>query len=186
MSERTVQISLRLDPVEADKVDALVASVADLAVRLNALNSRLDQARSEATDNFTELAQRLDGMASGDGSGSSAQIDRIEALLTNNQGAVMADLTAISSAVQADTDATNSAVTLLTQLADQVRQNASDPAAIQQLADQISSQASTLAQAVTANTPAATPPADTPPADGGGTTPPADVPPADGGTPPGA
>jgi hypothetical protein len=80
----------------------------------------------------------------------------------------MADLSEIIAAVEAETEVTSSAITLLNQLADQVRSLSTDPAAIAALADQINSQADALAAAVSANTPAPPeePPAEEPPADG--------------------
>ena len=67
----------------------------------------------------------------------------------------MTDLTNLTASVQADTDATNSAITLLNSLAAQITAAAGDPVALQSLADSISANASSLAAAVAANTPAA-------------------------------
>lgn len=69
----------------------------------------------------------------------------------------MADLTAISAAVENNTSVDESAIALLGQLADLIRQNATDPAALAALADSINGEASNLAAAVSANTPAAPP-----------------------------
>lgn len=70
-----------------------------------------------------------------------------------------ADLSALQQAVAADTNATTSAITLIQGLAAQIAALANaptvDPAALQALSDSINAQASALANAVTANTPAA-------------------------------
>lgn len=70
-------------------------------------------------------------------------------------------LTALEAQVTKNTDAEASGVALLNQLADIIRQNANDPAAIQAIADGISNQAGllntsadSLIAAVLANTPA--------------------------------
>lgn len=88
-----------------------------------------------------------------------------------SQEELMTDLTALDAAVSSmesqvsqNTDATASAATLLDQLAQIIRDNATDPAALAALADRISSSAdaeasnnAALAAAVAANTPAAPP-----------------------------
>jgi septal ring factor EnvC (AmiA/AmiB activator) len=68
---------------------------------------------------------------------------------------LMADLSAITAAVTKNGDAVSSAVTLLQSLSAQLSAVATDPAAVQALADQINAEASNLANAVVANTPAA-------------------------------
>lgn len=64
------------------------------------------------------------------------------------------DLNALTASVQANTDAEQSAITLITQLADEIRANAGDQAAVDALATQLQDQAASLAAAVVANTPA--------------------------------
>ena len=71
----------------------------------------------------------------------------------------MADLTAIQTAVTENGDVEQSAVTLLGQLSALITANATDPAALQDLANTLEAQKADLAAAVTANTPAAPPPA---------------------------
>lgn len=81
------------------------------------------------------------------------------AALSNQQAqetqTVMADLTALTAAVTNNTTVDESAIALLNQLGDLIRQNATDPAALAALADQLDSESANLAAAVTANTPAA-------------------------------
>ncbi len=67
---------------------------------------------------------------------------------------LMSDLAAISDAVARETTVVQSAVTLLNELAQELRDAANDPAAVQALADSINSDADALAAAVEANTPA--------------------------------
>ena len=74
-----------------------------------------------------------------------------------------AELQKLTDAVTALKSVDESAIALLKQLADQVKANANDPAAILKLADEINAEAANLAAAVTANTPAQPqPPAPTP------------------------
>lgn len=72
----------------------------------------------------------------------------------------MADLSALAGEIAENTDAVNSASALLTQLSNELRANATDPAAIQALADQLDANNQALSDAVAANTPAA--PGETP------------------------
>jgi replication-associated recombination protein RarA len=67
----------------------------------------------------------------------------------------MADLSALQTAVEATTTVEQSAIELLGQLAQMLRDAATDPAAIQALATQLDTKKAELADAVTANTPAA-------------------------------
>jgi hypothetical protein len=69
----------------------------------------------------------------------------------------MADLSTLQTEVSANSDAVQSAVTLISGLAQQLKDAlaANDPAAIQALADQLDANTQSLAAAVTANTPAA-------------------------------
>jgi hypothetical protein len=77
-------------------------------------------------------------------------------------GELMSDLTNITTAVEAERNVVDSAVVLLTQLAQDLEAARNDPAAIQQIVDNINAQKDTLAAAVVANTPAA--PTEPPPA----------------------
>lgn len=65
----------------------------------------------------------------------------------------MADLTALTAQVTENTEVEASAITLLNQLSDLIRQNMTDPAALQALADQLNGSADALAAAIVANTP---------------------------------
>lgn len=67
------------------------------------------------------------------------------------------DLSRLQAAVARDTTVNQSAITLLGQLSQLLRDNAGDATAINALADQLDAQQSSLADAVTANTPAAPP-----------------------------
>jgi hypothetical protein len=66
----------------------------------------------------------------------------------------MADLAALAAEVSENTDAVQSASALLTSLSDQLRAAATDPAAVQALADQLDANNAALSDAVAANTPA--------------------------------
>lgn len=61
---------------------------------------------------------------------------------------------ALIAAVQKNTDATAAAADMIHGLAEQVRQNATDPEKLNQLAGDIDAAATALSEAVTANTPA--------------------------------
>lgn len=69
----------------------------------------------------------------------------------------MASLADIRAAVEAQATVEQSVITLLQQLAQELRDALAnnDPAAMQQLVDQINAQTQALSEAVTANTPAA-------------------------------
>lgn len=89
----------------------------------------------------------------------------ITALISNlkqQETAMSAEMDRLTASVQRNTSVTDSALALISGLADQVRNAASsgDPAALNALADQIDAESQKLADAVTANTPAA--PAATP------------------------
>jgi hypothetical protein len=62
------------------------------------------------------------------------------------------DLTQLTADVSADTDAVNSATTLLNTLAQEIRDNQNNPAALDALATQLETNTANLAAAVTANT----------------------------------
>lgn len=102
--------------------------------------------------------------------------------LTHLEESEMADLTALRAQVEENTSIEASAVTLLGELAQLIRDNATDPEALAALAADLDSSGSDLAAAVAANTPLDTEPetpGDAPgPDDGPGT--PAD---GDSGTP---
>ena len=76
--------------------------------------------------------------------------------LTRKVDLIMATLDDIKTAVAAEQTVEASAITLLTSLHDQLAAAlaANDPAALQAIVDSINTQASALAAAVTANTPA--------------------------------
>jgi hypothetical protein len=67
-------------------------------------------------------------------------------------------LTRLRGSVAALTNVSASAVTLISGLAQAIRDNAEDPAALNELADQIDADASGLAASVTENTPVSTAP----------------------------
>ena len=67
----------------------------------------------------------------------------------------MADLSGLTAQVTANTDVEASAVALLNGLAAQIAQLKTDPAALQALSDQLKASATSLSEAITANTPAA-------------------------------
>lgn len=64
------------------------------------------------------------------------------------------DLTALEAEVATNTDVVASAALLLDKLADEIRNNAGNPAAVQALADQLHASSSALAEAVARDTPA--------------------------------
>lgn len=70
----------------------------------------------------------------------------------------VADLTVITREVQENQDAVQSAILLLNQLSELIRQNATDPAALAALADQLNTNSEALAAAIVANTPQEPPP----------------------------
>jgi len=85
---------------------------------------------------------------------------RIEAkldLILSNQGRIMATLADLQAAVAAEKTVEDSVVKLLETLSADLKAAiaANDPAALQAVVDQINSNAASLADAVTANTPAA-------------------------------
>jgi chromosome segregation ATPase len=93
------------------------------------------------------------------------QLDRLESKLdklSEQEITIMAGVTDFKTAmqdltnqVQANTDAENSAVQMIQKLADLIKTNAGDPAAVEALAAQLKSSADALGAAVTANTTAA-------------------------------
>lgn len=95
----------------------------------------------------------------------SERLARVEALLRavlakltiidTKGSAIMLDLTALTAEVADNGDVIASASTLLSSLSQQIRDMAGDPAAIAALADQLDANSAALADAVAANTPAA-------------------------------
>lgn len=81
--------------------------------------------------------------------------------IDRKENRIMADLTALTTEVSENADAVDSAVVLIGGLAQQIRDLATDPAALQALADELDSKTNELSAAVAANTPAA--PDSTPP-----------------------
>lgn len=65
-----------------------------------------------------------------------------------------AQLDRLATEVSENTTVVNSAITLINGLAQQIRDNATDPAALTALADQLDAQSNALSEAVAANTPA--------------------------------
>lgn len=101
---------------------------------------------------FFELGRLFNGIIQ--------RLDRIEARLgTLNIGVheMALDLTALEAEVAENTDAVASASSLLSTLAQELRDAAGDPAAVQALADRLDQNNAALAAAVTANTPQAPP-----------------------------
>lgn len=80
----------------------------------------------------------------------SDKLDRIIITLR----AIMANLSALQAAVEAENTVIDSAITLLNGLAEALRAAATDPAAVQALADEVGAKSAALAAAVQANTPA--------------------------------
>lgn len=72
-----------------------------------------------------------------------------------------AALDRLTASVQANADATSSVLSLLSTISAEIRNNVGDDDALNALADKIDSENTTIAQAVTANTPAASPAAST-------------------------
>lgn len=79
------------------------------------------------------------------------KLDRI----LQNEGIIMADLTNITREVSEIRGVVDSAVALLEELAGQIRANATDEAALNDLADSLDAKAGELGAAVAANTPSA-------------------------------
>lgn len=84
-----------------------------------------------------------------------AYIRRLVDYVVDQQEATRMDLTKLQAAVAQETAIDQSAVVLIQQIADALKASSSDQAAVDALADQLSASASTLASAITANTPAA-------------------------------
>lgn len=82
-------------------------------------------------------------------------IHRLLLSISAKENVIMADLSALQTAVEATTTVEQSAIELLGQLAQMLRDAATDPAAIQALATQLDSKKAELADAVVQNTPVA-------------------------------
>lgn len=88
------------------------------------------------------------------------KVDRLTRLVeqTNiKENFIMADLTALTQAVTDNSSVVDSAVLLINDIAAQLSAAATDPAAVQAIADQLTAKSAELAAAVAANTPAAPP-----------------------------
>lgn len=89
---------------------------------------------------------------------SKEQLDRIEAIITQQaerMNAMALDLSRLSAEIAENNSAIQSAVTLLNQIAQELRDAAGNQDAVNALADQLDTQSNNLAAAVVANTPAA-------------------------------
>jgi hypothetical protein len=87
----------------------------------------------------------------------STQLDRIETMLRtilNLEQKMSAELDALQAAVTNEDTVIDSAITLIQGLAAQIAANATDPAKLKALADDVNAKAQALAAAVAANTPA--------------------------------
>lgn len=89
------------------------------------------------------------------------QFDRIEAQ-TERLASMALDLSRLSAEIAENNDAISSAVTLLNQIAQELRDAAGNQAAVNALADQLDTQSNNLAAAVVANTPSAPEPTPAP------------------------
>jgi hypothetical protein len=87
--------------------------------------------------------------------GVSEKVDKLARMIRAESKVVMKELDDLETAVQQNTDAEQSAITLIQNLADQIKANAGDTAKINALADNLRNQAAALGAAVVANTPAA-------------------------------
>jgi len=88
------------------------------------------------------------------------RLNHIERLIQTTSGEEMADLARLTAAVETNTSAEASAIDLIQQIADELRASATDQAAVNALADQLTASAAALGAAVVANTPAEEPPTD--------------------------
>lgn len=83
-----------------------------------------------------------------------AALDDIKKELRKMSAASEAALARLTASVAANTTVDQSILDLVTRLAQEVRDNANDPAALNALADQIDADAQRITEAVNANTPA--------------------------------
>ncbi len=93
------------------------------------------------------------------------QFDRIEAMLSNlteRLNPMALDRSRLSSEIAENNSAIQSAVTLINQIAQELRDAAGNQDAVNALADQLDAQSNALAAAVVANTPAEPAPAPEP------------------------
>lgn len=100
---------------------------------------------NELNQRFYEVIQKLDQVLT--------EISR----LSQEEKRTMADLNELTEEVTNNTDVVASAVTLIAGLADQLEAAATDPAAVQALANTLRTNNQSLAAAVAANTPVAPP-----------------------------
>lgn len=87
------------------------------------------------------------------------RLDSLTTAVYKETQQMAADLSGLTAAVNANTTVEGSAITLIQQIADQLRNSSGDQAAVDALATQLQSSAAALAAAVTANTSAAGTPA---------------------------
>jgi hypothetical protein len=83
--------------------------------------------------------------------------EKVDALIAflHREAAIMSDeLATLTQEVTETGDAIQSAITLINGLAEQIRDNATDPVALRALAAELDTQSDSLAAAVVANTPA--------------------------------
>lgn len=78
---------------------------------------------------------------------------RLRASLIEQEKKMSAALDRITQEVTESRQATQAILALVSGLADQIRENATDPAALEALADELDAQQAEIAAAVTANTP---------------------------------
>jgi hypothetical protein len=106
------------------------------------------------TSNYPDLTPLITLIEAGFNNLNNAMLALAQAI-QNMGDTIMADLSNITAAVQATTDVEQSAILLLNNLSAQLTAAATDPAAVQALADQLTAKSGELAAAITANTPAA-------------------------------
>jgi hypothetical protein len=97
-------------------------------------------------DEMIELLRSIDRRLS--------QTVRLLAVIAREEAEMSVATDNLTAAVQRETSVVTSVTTLISGLAAQIKATSSDPQ-VQQLADQINANSDTLANAVTANTPAA-------------------------------
>jgi hypothetical protein len=89
------------------------------------------------------------------GSALECKLDRLLTALTKQGDKIMATLDTLTADVTTNTSVEQSAVTLIGNLAAQIKAAGTDPVALKALTDQLEANDAALAAAVTANTPAA-------------------------------
>ncbi len=83
------------------------------------------------------------------------RIERLLETILEKENTMSAEIDRLTASVTALTTVDDSLVTLVGNLAQAIRDNATDPAALNSLADKLDAEASKVSTAVTANTPAA-------------------------------